>query len=196
MARPRKGLNGYINHPSGFMERNKTVITVGCKNFIEKTAKPRLIRMLTQIAQGMVDLIDGAFTPVPPYHRDPESGNADFPVWHGQLRDATGVAIYDNGRVLKFLPTKKADEHPQSDRKRGISHIVGREWLERAISEASGMCSKGLWIVLFSSVPYAADVNRIGSPAGRGAMYFDRLSDRQLADILFNLEMDPMFEVR
>lgn len=196
MGRPRKGLNGYKSLPSDFMQRNKTVITVGCKNYIESDAKPRLIKMLTQIAQGMVDLIDGAFAPVPPYHRDPESGNEGFPVWHGQLRDATGVAVYDNGRVIKFLPTRKADKHPQRDLKRGINNIIGGEWLEMAITEAQGMCSKGLWIVLFSSVPYAADVNKIGSPAGRGIAYFDRLSDRELADILFNLEMEPMFEVR
>lgn len=193
MARPRKGLNGYVNHPSGFMQRNKTVITVGCKNFIEKTAKPRLIRMLTQIAQGMVDLIDGAFNPWP--SKLPHGGNADFPVWYGQMHDATGVAIYNDGAVVKFLPTKKAlDSQPQ--RHNGVNGIIGSQWLERAIDEAKGQCSKGLWIVLFSSVPYAAEINAHGSSWGRGAMYFDRLSDRQLADILFNLEMDPMFEVR
>lgn len=197
MARPRKGLNGYKSLPSGFMERNKTVITVGCKNFIETVAKPRLIRMLTQIAEAMRDMIDGAWTPwsAMPDGSLPWGGNGDFPVWFGQMHDATGVAIYNDGAIIKFLPTKKAlDSQPQSNN--GVNHIIGSQWLETAMSEASGMCSKGLWIVLFSSVPYAFKVNTQGSPRGRGMAYFDKLSDKQLADILFNLEMDPMFELR
>lgn len=197
MARPRKGLNGYKGLPGGFMERNKTVLTVGCRNYIETVAKPRLIRMLTRIAEGMVAVIDGAWTPwsVMSDGKLPYGGNVDFPVWYGQLHDSTGVAIYAGGAMLKFLPTKKAlDSQPQSAA--GVSHIIGMEWLNKAMAEAKGQCSKGLWIVLFSSVPYAAKINENGSIWGRGAHYFDRLSDKELADILFNLEMDPMFEVR
>lgn len=187
MGRPRKGLNGYKSLSKDFMAHNKTVITVGCKQFIEEIAKPKLIRMLTQIAEAMRDFIDGTFEPF--Y----EGGNEGYPVWTGQMHDATGVAIYNNGAIIKFLPTKKA-VIPQSDF--GVNNIIGSEWLERAISEASQQCSNGLWIVLFSSVPYAGKINSWGSKKGRGAYYFDRLTDKELGDILFNLEMDPMFELR
>lgn len=185
-----KGLGGYVNHGSGFMERNKTVIAARCKDFVEAIAKPRLIKILTQIATTMRDMIDGEFMPWP-------GGSGDYPVWFGQLHDSTGVAIYNNGSMVKFFPTKKAlDSKPQRDRDNGISHIIGSEWLNRAMEEASGMCSTGLWIVLFSSVPYAAKINTQGSPRGQGIAYFDRLSDKELADIIFNLEMDPMFELK
>ncbi len=193
MGRPRKGLNGYTRISGDFIERNKTVLVVGCRKHIEKVAKPELVKILTRIAETMVDMIDGAFGPINP-PSVPFAGNSDFPVWFGQLHDATGVAIYNDGAVARFLPTKKAlDSQPQSIP--GVSHIIGSQWLDVAIKEASGQCSEGLWIVLFSSVPYAAKINASGSKWGRGVAYFDRMSDKELADILFDLEMNPIFEL-
>ncbi len=162
---------------------NIRIVKVGMKNHLVSVGKPKLVDMLRQVAQRMVDIVDGVFTPMPPYESR-SAGNARFPVWRGHMHDATGVAIYDDGVTVSFLPTKKAIKKQNYMGKR----IVGSEELRNAINEGATKFSKGLWIVLFSGVPYGYEVNDSGSPWGRGKGYFDTLSDDFFKDILMGLD--------
>ena len=125
--------------------------------------KPKLEAMLRKLAQDTVSYIDGAFSPIPPHA---PGGNELFPVWEGQLRDATGCAVYIDGRVSSFIPTSKA-RYKQSDKVSGIVDIVGSVFLKNAINLASSRFTKGLWIVIFSATPYAFRIDAGGSKSNR-----------------------------
>lgn len=166
---------------SDYTAKNIRIVKVGMKNHLVRVGKPKLIDILRQVAQRMVDIIDGVFVPMPPYE---PGGNENFPVWRGHMHDSTGVAIYDDGVTVAYLPTKKAIKTQTYDRRK----VVGSEELRKAINEGATKFSKGLWIVLFSAVPYALEVNEFGSPMGRGQEYFDTLSEDFFKDILMGLD--------
>lgn len=166
---------------NSYTAENVRIVNVGMKNHLLCVGKPKLIDMLRQVAQRMVDIVDGVFTPMPPYE---PGGNEAFPVWRGHMHDATGVAIYDDGVTIAYLPTKKAIKKQTFEGRR----IVGSVELRNSINEGATHFSKGLWIVLFSAVPYAYEVNELGSPADRGQGYFDTLSDDFFKDILMGLD--------
>lgn len=169
---------------------NIMIFRKGLEVFSKKTIKPYLRNVLSRVAERFVGIIDGdAFVPLPPYtYREaPEriGGNDQFPVWKGHMRDATGLAVYIDGTILKYIPTAKAEETQSYD---GRTGIIGNAELQLAISEASTTFSSGIWIVLFSSVPYAYEVNTCGSPWGRGVGYFDTLENELLIDLYMNLK--------
>ena len=78
--------------------------------------------------------------------------------WHiGNLKDATGIGVYSNGVLEKYVPSQIATV-PQSS---GFHHrneydSWGHQYLSDALEAASKEgYGKGIWIVLFSAVPYA-----------------------------------------
>lgn len=167
-----------------FTSQNSSVFHAGTKNYIEHVVRPKLEAMLRKLAQDTVSYIDGAFSPIPPYA---PGGNEDFPVWEGQLRDATGCAVYIDGRISSFIPTSKA-RYKQHDEESGITDIVGSEFLKNAIDLASSRFTKGLWIVIFSAVPYAFRVNAVGSPKDRGRGYFETIKDVTVRRVIEGLK--------
>ena len=167
-----------------FTAQNSSVFHAGTKNHIEHVVKPKLEAMLRKLAQDTVSYIDGAFSPIPPHA---PGGNELFPVWEGQLRDATGCAVYIDGRVSSFIPTSKA-RYKQSDKVSGIVDIVGSVFLKNAIELASTRFIKGLWIVLFSAVPYAFRINTEGSPKGRGEGYFETIKNVTVQRVIEGLK--------
>lgn len=167
-----------------FTAQNSSVFHAGTKNHIEHVVKPKLEAMLRKLAQDTVSYIDGAFSPVPPHA---PGGNDLFPVWEGQLRDATGCAVYIDGRISSFIPTSKC-RYLQHDEESGIENIDGTEFLKNAIELASTRFIKGLWIVLFSAVPYAFRIDAVGSPWDRGKGYFETIKNVTVQRVLEGLK--------
>lgn len=131
----------------------------------------------------MVGLVDESFRPFEYYG----GGNVIFPVWDSHLRDATGVGIYVDGALTAYKPTRKGlAKNPQSYN--GDDNIIGSERLDDALKAASGEFSNGIWIVLFSAVPYAYKVNYEGSPRGRGVEFFDTLEETLKLEVFANLK--------
>lgn len=160
-----------------YTAHNAQVFMAGLKNFTEAQIKPEIVAMLTQVAQMLVGVIDGSF--VMP------DGTTQFPVDTANLHDATGVGVYSDGRVQHFIPTKRAVK-PQSDG--SAKGIDGNALLQSAIAAGATQFAKGIWIVLFSTVPYAYKITTQGSPKGRGAGFFEALKQNLLNDVIANLK--------
>ena len=156
---------------------NRNVFADGLKRFAEQQIKPKLLAMCKNVAQTIVDVIDGNFTP-------PE-GTDEFPVFTGNLHDATGVGVYCDGVLSSFIPTAIATEAQTENI--GME-FFGSELLQQALSEAATQFESGVWIVLFSTVPYAYKINTQGSPIGRGAGFFEALQETLLTDVLAGLQ--------
>lgn len=156
------------------------------KMHIKGVIEPQLVSVLSQKAQQVVDYINGNFN----------AESKDFPVDTANLHDATGVGVYVDGRIHRFLPTKWADK-PQRSGFDGVNHkgIVGSEFLQQAISEASTRFAKGVWFVVFSAVPYAYHIDAHGSPLGRGQDFFKTIRGTAVNDILAGLRAIPNAEV-
>lgn len=162
---------------SNYTAHNSKAFKDGLNDYAERVIKVKLVAMLKSVAQTLVDIIDGSF--VMP------DGNEQFPVYSANLRDATGVGVYSDGAVQYFVPTAQA-VIAQSDK--GVHGIYGSSLLRAAISNGATQFSKGIWIVLFSTVPYAYKVNTQGSPWGRGVGFFEALKQNLLNDVISGLQ--------
>ena len=162
---------------NSFASHNSKVFKAGLEQYKVRVMKQQLLTVLKSVAQTMVSIIDGSFT-MP-------DGSVTFPVWSANLHDATGVGVYSDGAIQYFMPTKKAT----SPQRIGLdNNIWGASYLQMAISNGSSKFSKGIWLVLFSSIPYAYEINAYGSPKGRGASYFEALKNMLLEDVMANLK--------
>lgn len=153
---------------SEWTSHNQAVANKSIEQYLKKVKADIVVR-LREVAKMMVDWIDGKFEPIPPYT---PGGNNDFPVWFGDLHDATGVGLYMDGRIEYFMPPKKRILPQRSENYTG--EIWGHEMLQQAITNTSSKFPKGIWIVLFSAVPYAETINVWGSPLNRGIGFFDK----------------------
>ncbi len=163
-----------------YAAHNSRVFKVGLKNYADSVITPKIEAVLRDVAQRMVNTIDRAFEPFEQYG----GGTTQFPVWEGQLHDATGVGVYINGKLSSYLPTKKGfDEQVYEDE----DGIIGSERLQQALNAAVSQFSKGIWIVLFSAVPYAYKVNTFGSPRHRGKGFFERTKSLLIDDVFAGL---------
>jgi hypothetical protein len=149
---------------------NLEVIKVALNGFTEATIKPQIAKILGEIADEAIDYIQGSFAP--------PSGDDEFPIYTGNMRDATGVGVYYDSMLYAYRPPKIAtgvQDMTNNGGHSGIINIDGSTNLEKALNAGITKYSVGLWIVLFSAVPYAELVNELGSPRGRGASYFNKL---------------------
>lgn len=84
----------------------------------------------------------------------------DMPVDTGNLADGTGVGVYFNGMLKEYAPTPIAD-HPQTYEG---DLVWGKDYLQDALTYASmEEFSSGIWVVLFSAIPYAVRVDKEGT---------------------------------
>ena len=132
----------------------------------------RLYTALEKVANDIVEHIDSGL----------------IPEYTSNLHDATGVGIYVNGALKKFIPTKRATR-TQSFRngtsiERGIN---GTEYLSQALSDAAGDFSTNVWLVIISAVPYAWFINKDGSPLGRGEDFFEDITSKATSEIFSEL---------
>lgn len=150
-----------------YRTRNSQVFRSLLEKGVETNLKDMLTAWCKQVATDFVKYIDEeVFAPR-------GEGNEDFPIYSENLHDATGVGVYCDSVLTSYVPTKQA-KHAQHIG--GQGPIWGHERLTAAIQSGVSEYGSGVWIVLFSSVPYAAIVNDIGSPKFRGQNYFHKLS--------------------
>lgn len=114
-----------------------------------------------------------------------ERGTHQFPKWSGELAASTGAAIYCNGVFDSFVPNVALNIEMQFDKGELID---GNYLLRTAIAAGATQYTKGIWIVLYSTVPYAAKINLEGSPLWRGAAFFDRLKHVIIDAIMNGIE--------
>lgn len=167
---------------SKFHADNMALVTLELKKFAENEAKREVIRRLRRIAERMADLIDSRFA----------DDSEQFPQFTGNLHDATGIAIYDEGRLESYLPTQRAtgpQESPSGEDE------WGSEELTNVIRQGATRFSKGLWLVMFSASSYAERIEDMGSPADRGRSFFTSLWEYLSIDIKseFGGSTTPMF---
>lgn len=159
----------------GYQKQNLDKLMQGCKMFIKNVAQPKLVEVLSQKADKIVELIDSGL----------------IPEYTANLHDATGVAVYVDGTIKRFVPTARAQKATSSGYD-GINHygIWGSDFLEMAIYEASTRFSKGVWFVIFSAVPYAYRIDMQGSPKEeeRGRNFFSTIRDAAINDIIAGLK--------
>lgn len=153
------------------------VLKVGIKQYTEHVVKAKLLAMLKSVAQTLVGVIDGNF--VMPL------GSTQFPIDTDNLHDATGVGVYADGVIQYFMPTARAIV---AQSYAGETGIFGSPLLQSAISNGATKFSNGIWIVLFSSVPYAYKINTYGSKIGRGVGFFEELEQHLLNDVISGLK--------
>lgn len=164
----------------GYQSQNLNVLKEGMKMFVKNVAQPQLVSILRQKAQEVVQLIDSGL----------------IPEYTANLHDATGCAVYADGAISAFIPTKRAQKQGKSGFD-GVNHygIDGPAFLQQAISEASTRFAKGVWFVVFSAVPYAYHIDAQGSPLGRGQDFFKTIRGTAVNDILAGLRAIPGAEV-
>lgn len=164
----------------GYQSQNLNVLKERMKMFVKNVAQPQLVSILRQKAQEVVQLIDSGL----------------IPEYTANLHDATGCAVYADGAISAFIPTKRAQKQGKSGFD-GVNHygIDGSAFLQQAISEASTKFAKGVWFVVFSAVPYAYHIDAHGSPLGRGQDFFKTIRRTAVNDILAGLRAIPGAEV-
>lgn len=164
----------------GYQRQNLKVLKEGMKVFVKNVAQPQLVSVLRQKAREVVQLIDSGL----------------IPEYTANLHDATGCAVYADGAISAFIPTKRAQKQGKSGFD-GVNHygIDGSAFLQQAISEASTRFAKGVWFVVFSAAPYAYHIDTHGSPLGRGQDFFKTIRGTAVNDILAGLRAIPNAEV-
>lgn len=164
----------------GYQSQNLNVLKEGMKMFVKNVAQPQLVSILRQKAQEVVQLIDSGL----------------IPEYTANLHDATGCAVYADGAISAFIPTKRAQKQGKSGFD-GVNRygIDGSAFLQQAISEASTRFAKGVWFVVFSAVPYAYHIDAHGSPLGGGQDFFKTIRGTAVNDILAGLRAIPGAEV-
>ena len=155
-----------------YASHNKMVFKSTLEDAKYRISRPLLTAKLRKIAVDMVDEIDGNLW----------NNDEQFPIWTSNLHDSTGLAVYDYGAITSFIPPQYA---AVAQKYGNIQDIWGSQYLKDFINESTGKFSKGIWIVLFSAVPYAGLVNAYGSPWERGEDFFGLLKE-MFADIVYN----------
>ena len=126
---------------AGWMKSNQKLIERRIDE-VGNNSLARLLNALYTVAQDVMEYIDSQKV---------------IPIYTGNLKDATGIGVYHNGVLKRYVPSQIATR-PQSS---GVHHrneydIWGHQYLSDALEAASKEeYGKGIWIVLFSAVPYA-----------------------------------------
>ena len=126
---------------AGWMKSNQKLIERRIDE-VGNNSLARLLNVLYTVAQDVMEYIDSQKV---------------IPIYTGNLKDATGIGVYRNGVLKRYVPSQIATR-PQSS---GFHHrneydIWGHQYLSDALEAASKEgYGKGIWIVLFSAVPYS-----------------------------------------
>lgn len=106
-----------------------------------------------------------------------ESSGA-IPFDTGNLQDSTGVGVYVGGRLKKYVPVKSATKPKSGDYSKLKGHsgskgvdIWGTDRLSEAIDMASTDYASGVWLVVFSTMPYAYKVDETNDYFLSGDVY-------------------------
>lgn len=158
----------------GYTAYNKSVLMKGLTVHVRNVITPELVNVLKHVVDSLVNFIDSGY----------------IPEYLGHLHDSTGSAVYADGALVYFRPTNK---HASSKKgKSGVGRvnhyeIDGAEFLQRTVADASSTFAKGVWFVVFSTVPYAYYIDANGSPLGRGKGFFKKTYQDAVNEILAGL---------
>lgn len=159
-----------------WVAHNRAVVT-NTVNMLVAEAEKIILKGLKQCADWIIDDIV-------------KQRDTAIPVYTGNLHDSTGVAVYVNGRTFYMkVPPKSAKRMQHTGPSRGNRrNIDGHEFLMLSISEGASVYNNGIWIVIYSAVPYAARIDTLGSPLGRGKDYFWNLKNTLLGYVKGSFE--------
>lgn len=160
-----------------WMPHNIEVIKKRSALFLGGVKKTELVLILKNIAESIASYIDS---------------EAEIPEHTSNLRDATGVGVYVDGILSSYVPTKRASKRQSSGfHYRNEYKIDGSYYLSQALADASMDFSKGIWIVLFSAVPYAYFLNKPELVENlRGKVegdYFTKIRDKFLNEVFSSI---------
>jgi hypothetical protein len=164
---------------------NKSVAEELIKKHIQRHVRPGIIRAARKASMLMAQYVTKAFVPA-----EKRGGNVDFPISLGHMRDSTGMGVYIDGALRSFTPTPAVGTPEEPQRYKERKDIVGVEELKKALTLGATAYNSGIWVVLFSAVPYALQVNTEGSPWGRGQDYFLKLENEAYSLILGALKAE------
>lgn len=122
---------------SKYTNRNASIVGAGRggeKNFFADLEK------LKSIAEEVMKIVEDS-----------------IPYDTGNLMDSTGIGIYVNGVLHDFRYENQATRPQTYHGKK----VWGKETLQKAFSLGASMYRDGVWIVLFSTVPYALYQDRL-----------------------------------
>ena len=157
------------NHQVGYkkwMPHNLEVIKKKCTYYLENVKEKELVSMLKKVAESTIDYIEKM---------------TSLPHYTGNLHDATGVGVYVNGKLAAYSPKKTATRMQHSGFHNTYeTNIDGSVYLQNTLSDASADFSKGIWLVVFSAVPYAFYIQDRDK-------YFSELTDHLLSEIYAGL---------
>ncbi|WAX17117.1 hypothetical protein PF672P2_00020 [Parabacteroides phage PF672P2] len=124
---------------------NNKIFAAGLEAWVRKW-KDNAFNILSQIAEDTVAFIEGG---------------SDIPVITSNLKDSTGVGVYMDGSLVKYVPVKRATIPRVGIYGAAADNRAywGYEELNIALEAASNQFSKGIWICLFSTMPYAMEVD-------------------------------------
>ena len=141
-----------------FRRHNEQVIRDAFGVYLRDRIKPQVTRLVNDTASATIDYIDRMFQPL-----EKRGGNDQFPIWDGDLRDSTGVGVYIEGKLTRYKLSPFAQ--------------YGTRWLDEAFDMAANEFPTGAYVALFSAMPYAHEVDTMGSPADRGVGYFEDIME-------------------
>lgn len=122
---------------SKYTNRNASIVgkgNKGTKNFFAQVEK------LKSIADEVLSIVQDS-----------------LPYDTGNLMDSTGVGVYVNGILHAFRYSQQATV-PQTYHG---EKVWGKQTLDKAFSLGASMYIEGVWIVIFSTVPYAGYQDRL-----------------------------------
>lgn len=137
---------------------NIEVLKRGLNNFVTQKVKPQLTATLAVVAQDVVNYIDQISS---------RTNAEGLPIFTGALHDASGVGIYCDGALSAYRPRQIYNSRENSGQM-----FSPEDMLDYALSWGAQRFPTGIWLVIFSSMPYAAQIDTEGSPIGRGQGFF------------------------
>ena len=125
---------------------NADVIRNKMKDFIATKVHNDILQLLEYIANVVMETINSGI----------------IPVVTGNLQDSTGIGIYHNGVMKRFVPNQiavvpRTDIYPAGLTTRDV--VWGHNILQEAINKGALRYSKGYVLVVLSAMPYAALVD-------------------------------------
>lgn len=137
---------------------NIEVLKRGLNNFVAQKVKPQLTAILEKVAQDVVNYIDQISS---------RTNAEGLPIFTGALHDASGVGVYCDGVLSAYRPRQIYNSQEASGQM-----FSPEDMLDYALSWGAQRFPIGIWLVVFSSMPYAAQIDTEGSPIGRGRGFF------------------------
>lgn len=105
-------------------------------------------------------------------------GGGNMPYYTGNMRDSTGLGVYYNGALSTFIPPRDA-QVAQTYVEKDYDEIWGFDYIRSALSNAQDF-NKGIWVVLYSTVPYAVKIETKGSKYWDKGWFSEGIVDKKL----------------